>query len=720
MTAGRRRASVVVVGIEGRVGRRRVVVMAWTLWGSVCALSLLLIVLTIAFHLLTRYDWYFGGSFQPWRMQTVEALGTLGAPILGALIVWRQPHNRYGWLWCVLGLAMAVRGAAFSYQIWAWYVAPVQPFGYEAAWLGTVMTALAFGLVPLVLVLFPDGRPPSPRWRPVVWATVVVAVTWTLSTALAPGKLIDGTPNPISWLWRYAMPAELTKWLASKLVWPVLLLTAVGALSLLARLRHARGRQRQQVKWLAYAAVPLTATLVPVLIWHPVGLVSVFSSWWNPVGLVSEFFWHPVGLVRAILIAIALWTVYIAIGIAVLRHHLYDIDRLINRTVVYGLLTVGGVAVYVAVVQLAEWLLREGVGFGGSLVATAVVAVGFAPARDRLQRWVDRRLYGERHDPVRAMARLGERLRDAPGGDVLAQVLQAVCETLRLPSASLRVEDGVEVAAYGRPGAASESIPLEHEGQRVGALLVSLRTGEQTLGAADRRVLEVLAAPVAVALHAVLLSQELQRSRERLVAAREEERRRLRRDLHDGLGPILTAVTLKADAARSVLAAAPDRADGLLAELRGDAKQAIGDLRRIIYDLRPAPLDELGLLGALGEQVDRFARQGLSVTLQAPPALPALPAAVEVAAYRIVTEALANVARHAHAGRATVTVSVDHGLCLDVQDDGTARTANGTGWRPGMGLVSMAERVAEVGGALHAGPTPTGGRVQASLPLELA
>ena len=269
---------------------------------------------------------------------------------------------------------------------------------------------------------------------------------------------------------------------------------------------------------------------------------------------------------------------------------------------------------------------------------------------------------------------------------MLAEVLQAVCETLRLPSASLHVEDGAEVAAYGPPSAASESIPLEHEGQQVGALLVSRRTGEQTLGAADRRVLEVLAVPVAVALHAVLLSQELQRSRERLVAAREEERRRLRRDLHDGLGPTLTAVTLKADAARSVLAAAPDRADGLLAELRGDAKQAIGDLRRIIYDLRPASLDELGLLGALGEQVDRFARQGLSVTLQAPPALPVLPAAVEVAAYRIVTEALANIARHAHAGRATVTVSVDDGFCLDVQDDGNASTVNGHGWRPGVGL----------------------------------
>ena len=417
-----------------------------------------------------------------------------------------------------------------------------------------------------------------------------------------------------------------------------------------------------------------------------------------------------------------LWAVYLAIGIAIFRHRLYDIDRLINRTVVYGLLTAGGVGVYIAVVKLAEWLLGEGVGLGGSLVATAVIAVSFAPARDRLQRWVDRRLYGERHDPVRAMARVGERLRDAPGGDVLAEVLQAVCETLRLPSATLRVEDRVEVAAYGRPGAASESIPLEHEGHQVGALLVSPRTGEQTLGAADRRVLEVLAAPVAVALHAVLLSQELQRSRERLVAAREEERRRLRRDLHDGLGPILTAVTLKADAARSVLAAAPDQADRLLAELRGDAKQAIGDLRRVIYDLRPASLDELGLLGALGEQVDRFGRQGLSGH---PRAGPRQPCRRRQRRWRwpptgSTTEALANVARHAHARR-PATWSRSTMACVSrSRIMGPPSTANGTGWRPGVGLQSMAERVVEVGGALQAGPTPTGGRVQASLPLELA
>ncbi|HSO53204.1 MAG TPA: histidine kinase [Actinomycetes bacterium] len=359
-------------------------------------------------------------------------------------------------------------------------------------------------------------------------------------------------------------------------------------------------------------------------------------------------------------------------------------------------------------VKLAEWLLQAGVGLGGSLVASAVIAVGFAPTRDRLQRWVDRLLDGERHDPVQAMVRLGERLRDAPrsapDGDVLAGVLQAVCEALRLPSASLRVAD-VEVASFGERGTAAEPIPLEHEGQQVGVLLVGLRAGERAFGVADRRVLEVLAAPVAVTLHAVLLSQELQRSRERLVAAREEERRRRRRDLHDGLGPILTAVTLKADAARSALAATPDRADALLADLRGDAKQAIGDLRRVAYNLRPAALDELGLIGALGEQVDRFSRQGLSIRLHA--------------SYRIITEALTNVVRHAHAHQVAITVAVDGDLCLAVRDDGATNSANGNGWRPGLGMQSMVERAVELGGTLQAGPTQAGGRVEARLPLEL-
>jgi signal transduction histidine kinase len=306
------------------------------------------------------------------------------------------------------------------------------------------------------------------------------------------------------------------------------------------------------------------------------------------------------------------------------------------------------------------------------------------------------------------VAQLGERLRGrpggAPGGDGLAELLQGVCEALRLPFASLHAGE-VQVACVGQPGGPSESVPLDHDGEHLGELVVGARSGQDALGTADRRVLELLAAPVAVALHAVLLSQELQRSRERLVATREEERRRLRRDLHDGLGPILTAVTLKADAARSALSAEPDRTDALLAQLRADAKHAIGDLRRVVYDLRPPALDELGLLGALRQQVDRFDRDGVAATLQAPAVLPPLPAAVEVAALRIATEALTNVARHVHAHQTTINLAINDGvLRLEVCDVGATPTDADQAWQPGVGLVSMAERVAEVGGILRPDP----------------
>jgi two-component system, NarL family, sensor kinase len=686
-------------GVRGGSAAR----LAWWL----CAVSLAMMLARLVVVVLGRSAALPPGFPAP-VIQAIEVIGFLGVPILGAVIAAHRPENPYGWLWSAAGLILGVSFLAFGYGAYALVVAPgALPGGVAAGWVSTVMkNGVAFGLLPFVFLLFPNGRLPSGRWRPVAWAAGLVGVALVVLVAVRPGSFYEFpfVDNPVRFT---GTTGELIEWLfvgdfanLVVLAWGLTVLLSV--VSMVVRFRRASGQERQQLKWFAAMCVVLLGFF----------LALVFA----PLAWKSR-------LVDAVLWAVLASAMYAAIGIAVLRHRLYDIDLLLNRTLVYGLLTVGGVGVYVGVVKSAEWLLREGVGLGGSLVATAVIAVGFAPARDRLQRWVDRRLYGERHDPVRAMARLGERLRDAPsgvpGGDVLAGVLQTVCETLRLPWASLRVEDGVEVATFGRPGTASESIPLEHEGQRIGALLVGARSGEDALGVADRRVLEVLAAPVAVAVHAVLLSQELQRSRERLVAAREEERRRLRRDLHDGLGPILTAVTLKADAARSALDTAPTQADGLLAELRGDANQAIGDLRRVIYDLRPAPLDELGLLGALSQQMDRFARQGLSITLDAPPALPVLPAAVEVAAYRIIAEALTNIARHARAHQVTITVAVDGDLSLAVHDDGTASTANGDGWRPGVGLLSMAERVAEVGGTLQVGPTPTGGRVQASLPLEL-
>jgi hypothetical protein len=390
-----------------RSGVARMIVAFWL---SLCALSLLLIALTIAFHLVTRHDWYFADSFQPWRMQVVEALGVLGAPILGALIVWRQPHNRYGWVWCMVGLVAAVRGTAFAYEIWAWYVAPVQPGGFEAAWLGTVTDILYFGLLPLTLLLFPDGQPPSPRWRPVVWVTVVIAVAWTLSWAVAPRPMIEGTPNLIVSL--YGTPAELATWLTIKLEWPVRLLNAVGGLSLLARLRHARGRQRQQVKWLTYMGVLIAAALV------------------------VQLEWHPIGLVWAVYLAVVSWAVYLAIGIAIFRHRLYDIDRLINRTLVYGLLTAILGLVYAGGVFVVGQLLNPAGGESGLAVAASTLAVAalFRPLRRRVQTAVDRRFNRRRYDAAKTVEAFSGRLREHIDLETLSTELLAVVDQTMQPT----------------------------------------------------------------------------------------------------------------------------------------------------------------------------------------------------------------------------------------------------------------------------------------------
>jgi signal transduction histidine kinase len=250
----------------------------------------------------------------------------------------------------------------------------------------------------------------------------------------------------------------------------------------------------------------------------------------------------------------------------------------------------------------------------------------------------------------------------------------------------------------------------------VGNLAIGLRDGEQRLAERDRRALGLVAAPLAVALHATAMSTELQGSRQRLIGAREEERRRLRRELHDGLGPALTGIAFTADAAANVVDD-PKRTAELLSTLRRDTRAALADVRRVVEDLRPPALDELGLVGALQQRAEQLSWRAdgaaVQVRLDVPPEVPALPAAVEVAAYRIATEALTNVARHSGASSAVVRLRYGDRLEVSVSDDGQASSS----WSPGVGLQTMRERAAELGGAFVAGPSPAGGLVRASLPL---
>jgi signal transduction histidine kinase len=249
--------------------------------------------------------------------------------------------------------------------------------------------------------------------------------------------------------------------------------------------------------------------------------------------------------------------------------------------------------------------------------------------------------------------------------------------------------------------------------------MVGLRSGERRLDTADERVLSLLAAPLSVAVQAGRLADELQVSRERVISGREEERRRIRRDLHDGLGPVLTGVVLNADAALRLLEADRARSAELLANLRDQAIGAIEEIRRLAYDLRPPVLDGMGLLGALREHAavlsGREGEAALKVSVEAPPVLVELPAAVEVAAYRIVTEALTNVIRHSTATQAVVVLNVaEAALCVEVRDNGVNAEDS---WQPGVGLTSIRERTAELGGESEIHYDRTGGRVRVSLPL---
>lgn len=406
-----------------------------------------------------------------------------------------------------------------------------------------------------------------------------------------------------------------------------------------------------------------------------------------------------------------------------------SLDRILNRSIVYGTLTGGIVLTYAASVVLLRALLPGETPYAVALLSTGAGALVALPLRDRLQRIVNRLMYGDRDDPYRAIARLGEQLETSIGSeDVLEVIVGTVAQALRLPYAAIELadaSDGPLAAVHGTQPPDSATLlrlPLVYRGDAIGHLLLAPRSPGETFGDADLRLLGDLARQAGPAVQAVQLTGDLRRSRERLVTALEEERRRLQRDLHDGLGPTLAGALMKLEAARTRLDASPGEADRLLGELAADTRRTIEEVRRLTYDLRPPALDQLGLVGALRERAAEFGTaraEALDIGIEAPSDLPPLPAAVEVAAYRIGLEALTNVARHSGARHATLRLAVvDGALDVEVVDDGCGIDAGG---HLGVGHRSMRERAEELGGWLELGEAGTSGaRVHARIPLRSA
>lgn len=606
----------------------------------------------------------------------------LSCGVAGVLIGWQRPRNPVGWL--LLAAAVCQTGTAAF--------APLVVLGRQRGWsegvLRTLMTGFGYAwpwsialFLPLALLAFPDGLLPGRFWRATAWFTVLTSPVFALAAGAGPAGMPTETGALRPWLVLGNFQQLAPLWTAKEIANLAVLLVAVAGLVI--RYRRGNDQRRRQLLWLVLALVAMTVIVVP---WGLFGAGPILQ-----------------------LLAIAL--VPTAMTIAVLRHQLLDIRLVLSRTVLYALLTAGVVGAYLGLVAVADSVLRREVGLGSSVLATLIIALGFNPVRVRLQRMVDRALYGDRADPVRALSRMGKRLAEGTGADS-GDVLAAVRDALRLPYAALR-SGGDERAVHGTPPELLETVPLSYRGDRVGELVVGVRPGQRRLDGADRAALELLAVPLAVAVHATGLSEAVQRSREQLVAAREEERRRLRRDLHDGLGPALTGIAFQADAAGNLLPTDPDRAAELIGSLRGAATEAIADVRRLVYALRPPALEELGLVGALRRHAEKLDGGPPTVTVHAPQELPPLPAAVEAAAYRIGVEALTNAVRHAQATRIDLRVEVDGALELAVDDDGAAAAT----WHPGVGLTSMHERAAELGGSVTAGPLAAGGRVTARLPL---
>lgn len=621
-------------------------------------------------------------------------------PAVGAVILTRVPGHRLGWLYCVCGSACALSLASYTYAQRGLVELPGSlPGALAAGWVSSWIWICGFSpLITFGLLYFPDGRLPSRRWRPVAVLAGGVIVTGVVYAALRPGPLenhpVRDNPLGISAMgpWEEAVT---TFWL------PLLVASIIASFTaLVVRYRTATPAEKDQTRWFVVAG----------------GLVVLSMA--IPAS-------SPVGLIGNLLVILAIPLFPVSVGVAVLRSRLDGVSVALRPSLVYSWLVAGGLVVYAAVVLLLDVLLRRHAQPLVALVGAGAVAVAYQPLRLRLQRSTDRMLYGDRADPYAVSTKVGRRSQAAASSQqALSATVGAIADALRLPYVAIALPGDSPrrpTASTGTaPSSPAWSVPLKHGGDEIGQLLVSQRNELESLTEAEKRLLTDLSRQVAVVTQAALLDQALQRSLERQVLTREEERLRLRRDLHDGLGPTLAGVALGLDAARNMLTSDAESADDLLRDLKSETLGCVTEIRRIVDDLRPPTLDQLGLLAALRSFADRLSsRDGaLQVEVHAADPLPALPAAVEVAAFRIATEAMTNVARHAAARHCGLRLDITDDLRIEIWDDGTGIPVK---HRRGVGIDSMTERAAEIGGDCVVASAAEGGTVVvAHLPLVAA
>jgi signal transduction histidine kinase len=606
---------------------------------------------------------------------------------IGLVILWHRPHHLIGRSAVAVAASWGVGEALVQ-----WSAGSLAAQVTAGAALASVVGGFLRGLPWLLVVLwfpvrFPEGLPPSSRLGRVgerlAFTTIACFTAFQLFSPTLDGTGFAGVDNPIG------LPAALAG--AADVVGTLCLAlgaasVAVAVACLVQRYRGGGPLGRQQV------AVFGIAFALPVL-----PLMATFLGSAPP--------W---------VFALASLPLPVAISVAVLQQNLYDLPMLVNRSLTYGALWLSIAALYALVVGGVGATLSVDEPTWAPWVAAGVVAVSFGPLRDALQRAANKVTYGQWSEPAEVLAATVRRLADAsevPG--LLQTLVDDLGEGLRLGYVAVVDSGGRTLVSHGVPPGELDS----QEIQAYGVPLATLRWTRRDLRDGDRALVSDLAVQLGAIVHAMVLLDEVRASQERLVAAGEEERRRLRRDLHDGLGPALAGLSLKVDTVRNQLGdGIPEASQQALLGLRGGIQSTVEDVRRIVEGLRPPALDELGLVEALGELALRLgADANLKVEVEVRQPLAELPAAVEVACYRIVSEALTNVIRHSRATRAVVTLRCEDGwMRVEVMDDGRGLDEHR---RHGVGLGSMLERAREIGGDLTVAATqPRGTAVVARLP----
>jgi signal transduction histidine kinase len=664
--------------------------LAWTIWGLAVVLALGAEFLSVMDRSVARAveNGIFVGIF--------IAMGAVGALVIG-----RQPSNAVGWILLTLAGMAGVAFFAGEYanhgtfvdpgslpgMPWAWWLA-------DFMWVGLLSLPTTF-----LLLLFPDGRVPSPRWRPFLWVVTTFVVTATLMFALDP-MTYAGTryENPVG----VEALRPVARFFDGPGYFLLLAFAVLSAVSLVQRFRRAGRQERQQIKWFGFAVSILVSYFLIDALFTALKLPRGF--WLNTAGAVIAFGSIPVG-----------------IGIGILRHRLYDIDVVINRTVLFGLLAAFITAIYVGIVIGIGSLVGGRGNLFLSIVATAVVAVAFQPIRARARHFANRLVYGKRATPYEVLSTFSDQLGEGYSTeDILPRIVRMIGEATGAERATVWVHVGNAFrpsaswpqGGEGRAAIASDgdalpefpegerAFPVRHQGEVLGALSV-VTSRREPLNDTQERLLEDLAAQAGLVLRNVRLIEELRASRQRLVAAQDEERRRLERNIHDGAQQQMVALAVKIRLAKTMAGRDLEKAQGLLDELQAETQDALENLRDLARGIYPPLLADKGLAAALEAQ----ARKVPFPVEVYPNGVGRYPAEAEATAYFCVLEALQNAAKYAEASSATVRLGQHDGnLVFAVADDGRGFDPATT--PKGAGLQNMTDRVEALGGSVEVESEP--------------